>query len=83
MTPNPVSISAEKGLHELTSPMHAHHVRRVPIVDKEHRVIGIVTRDGLVALLGDEMSDMGKTVSQAFFRKPAQAPEPYWWESLF
>ena len=61
MTPNPVRISVDRSLHELTALMHAHHVRRVPIVDKSDKVIGIVTLDDLMALLGDEMSDMGKT----------------------
>jgi len=30
-------------------------------------VIGIVTLDDLIALLGEEMSDIGGTVSEAFF----------------
>jgi len=84
MTANPVSISVDKGLHDLTTLMHTHRVRRVPIVDREYKVIGIVTLDDLLALLGDEMSDMGKTVSEAFFRKPTEAePYEYGWASYF
>jgi hypothetical protein len=32
-------------------------------------------------LLGDEMSELGKTVSEAFFRKPAdvEAEDYHWW----
>jgi len=67
MTADPVCISVDKSLHDLTSLMHSHHVRRVPIVDGFDEVIGIVTLDDLIALIGDEMSDIGGTVSEAFF----------------
>jgi CBS domain-containing protein len=83
MTTNPVRISIDSTLHELTALMHKHHVRRVPIIDETGRAIGIVTLDDLLALLGDEMSDMGKAISEAFFRKPAEqeveAEEFHWW----
>jgi hypothetical protein len=43
----------------------------------------MVTLDDLLALLGDEMSDMGKAISDAFFRKPpaaaVEAEEFHWW----
>ena len=67
MSSDPVCISVDKSLHELTSLMHNHHVRRVPIVDGADEVLGIVTLDDLIALIGDEMSDIGGTVSEAFF----------------
>ncbi len=83
MTTNPVCISIDSTLHELTALMHSRHVRRVPIVDGTGRAIGIVTLDDLLALLGDEMSDMAKAVSEAFFRKPTEegveAEEFHWW----
>ena len=84
MTPNPVRIAVDKSLHELTSMMHAHHIRRVPIVDEEGKAIGIVTFDDLLALLGDELSDMGQTVREAFLAKPVMTgPEGYdWWASF-
>ena len=66
MTPDPVCISVDKDLHELTILMHAHHVRRVPIVNGFDKVLGIVTMDDLIALLSDEMSEIGKTVSDTF-----------------
>jgi CBS domain-containing protein len=81
MTPNPVCISVDSTLHELTMRMHSQHVRRVPIIDATGRALGIVTLDDLLMLLGDEMSDLAKTVSEAFFRKPAEVePEEFhWW----
>ena len=71
MRANPIRISVNKGLHDLTAVMHTHHVRRVPIVDAGHKVVGIVTLDDLLVLLSEEMSDMGKGISGALFRKPS------------
>ena len=45
MHANPIRISVDKSLRDLTSLMHAHHVRRVPIVDGGDKVLGIVTLD--------------------------------------
>jgi CBS domain-containing protein len=81
ITPNPVRIQADHTLHELTMLMHEEHVRRVPILDGSGNVIGIVTLDDLLALLGDEMSDMAKTVAEGLLRQSSTAkPEAYhWW----
>jgi CBS domain-containing protein len=81
MTPNPVRIPVDKSRHELTTLMHSQRVRRIPIIDREGKPIGIATLDDLLVLLGDEMSEIGKTVSEAFFRKPvtAGAWDYHWW----
>lgn len=68
MTPDPIRISVDKHLHHLTAVMHAYHVRRVPIVNGYDNTLGIVTLDDLVAQLGDEMSDIGKAISEEFPR---------------
>lgn len=84
MTPNPARIAVQKSLHDLTSLMHAHHVRRVPIVDGGDKVMGIVTLDDLLILLGQELADIGQGVSGALFRQPEPAggeesPMPLQW----
>lgn len=71
MTPNPARISVDKGLHDLTTLMHALHVRRMPIVDGGGKAVGIVTLDDLLVLFADEMWEMGRTVSETFFHKAA------------
>jgi CBS domain-containing protein len=63
----------DKGLHDLTAVMHTHHVRRVPIVDSSDKVVGLVTLDDLLALLSEEMADMGKGIAGALFRRPSQS----------
>jgi CBS domain-containing protein len=39
-------------------------VRRIPIVDNSEKVVGIVTLDDLIGLLGDEMSEIGKALAE-------------------
>lgn len=71
MTPNPIRISVDKDLHHLTALMRAYHVRRVPIVDGFDTTLGIVTFDDLIALLGDEMAQLGQAISEEFPRGSA------------
>jgi Mg/Co/Ni transporter MgtE len=71
MTPDPIRISLDKDLPQLAALMHAYHVRRVPIVNGFDTTLGIVTLDEVVAQLGDQMSDIGKTISEEFPRGSA------------
>jgi CBS domain-containing protein len=64
MTPDPIRISVDKNLHQLTALMHAYHVRRVPIVNGFDTTLGIVTLDDLIAQLGEEMSEIGKAIAE-------------------
>ncbi len=66
MSRDPIRISVDKDLRQLTALMHAFHVRRVPIVNGYDKTLGIVTLDDLIALLGDEMSELGKAISEEF-----------------
>jgi CBS domain-containing protein len=66
MTPDPIRISVDKDLRQLTSLMHAFHVRRVPIVNGHDTIVGIITLDDIIALLANEMSEIGKAISEGF-----------------
>jgi CBS domain-containing protein len=66
MTPDPIRISVDKDVHHLTALMHAYHVRRVPIVNGFDTTLGIVTLDDLIAQLGDDLSEIGKAISEEF-----------------
>lgn len=68
MSRDPVRISVNSDVHHLTALMHAYHVRRVPIVDGLDTTLGIVTMDDLIALLSNEMAEIGKTISEEFPR---------------
>ncbi len=69
MTRDPIRISVDADLPSLQSIMLTHHVRRIPIVDCLDTIVGIVTMDDLVALFGDEMSALGKAVSERFHQR--------------
>jgi CBS domain-containing protein len=82
MTSNPTRIAVDKSLHDLTALMHTHHIRRVPIVDGGGKVVGIVTLDDLLVLLGDELADLGKGITGALFRSSKveeERPMPLDW----
>ena len=84
MSANPTTIPVNRTLHDLTTVMHTYHVRRIPIVDNEGKVLGLVTLDDLLILLGQEMSELSQGISGALFRKPApvgydSAPLPMDW----
>ena len=66
MTPDPIRISVDKDLHDVTALMHAYYVRRVPIVNGFDTTLGIVTLDDLIAQLGGHMSEIGKAISEEF-----------------
>src|SRR6516164_11545503 len=66
MTPDPIRISADKDVPQLTALMHAYHVRRVPIVNGLDTALGIVTLDDLIDQLGVQMWQIGKAISEEF-----------------
>jgi CBS domain-containing protein len=64
--------------------MHNRHVRRVPIVDAQEKLVGLVTLDDLLMLLSEEFSDLGEGISVALLAKPQEAEEteftpPFGW----
>jgi CBS domain-containing protein len=71
MTRDPVRISVNRNVRELVSLMHTQHVRRVPILDSLDSPLGMVTTDDLIALFGDEMSELGKMVAEGIHQRTA------------
>ena len=63
MTRDPVCISVD--LPDLISLMQIKQARRIPSMDSLKTVLGIVTMDDLIALLGNEISQIGKLVSKS------------------
>lgn len=61
MTPDPVTADVEEGVFELCELMREEGIRRMPVVDGG-KLVGIVTLDDLIILLGDEMNDLSKVV---------------------
>ncbi len=62
MTPEPLTMPHDAGLLELTERMDVESVRRVPIVDNNGIIVGIVTLDDLVRLLSVELEHLASIV---------------------
>jgi len=46
-----ITVSPSKSLHDAIDLMKKHHVKRLVVVDDEHKVLGIITRSNLVQVL--------------------------------
>ena len=62
MTRDPVTVTEDTGVAELSERMKHGRVRRIPIVDDEGKLTGIVTLDDLVVLLEGEMEDLAAVI---------------------
>ncbi len=49
MTSPPITVRPEATLTEAARLMHRHHVKRLPVVDADERLVGIVSRGDLLA----------------------------------
>jgi CBS domain-containing protein len=56
VTYDPITISESEGIESAVARMRRHGVRRLPIVDENGLVVGIVTADDLFVLLGGELA---------------------------
>jgi CBS domain-containing protein len=52
MDPDAPWVSPEATVEDVATAMVAHNVSRVPVLDEDHRVVGIVSRGDLVAAMG-------------------------------
>jgi len=65
------TVSIDESLGEVTEKMRKHGIRRLPIVDSEGRLIGIVSLDDILTLLGHEMSDVARTIESEIVHEAA------------
>jgi len=56
-------------LSDVTAKMSEHGVRRLPIVDQEDRLIGLVSMDDVLVLLGREMAAVATTITGELARE--------------
>ncbi len=64
MTGNPTTVRETDAVFDAFERMQRTGVRRLPVVDGEDRLVGIVAFDDLVELLAQEMGHLAKTVRQ-------------------
>jgi len=62
MSENPVTMPIDAGLMDVTRAMREHTVRRMPIVNAEGTLIGIITLDDVLVLLTTELPNLGDVV---------------------
>ena len=58
VTYDPITVHERDGVATAVDRMQAHGVRRLPIVDDDGKVVGIVTADDLLAELGGQLGQL-------------------------
>ena len=62
MTEDPVTLRADEEAIEISRVISEHHVRRVPVIDDDGDLTGIVTLDDLVATIGEQLDNVADTI---------------------
>ncbi len=59
----PTVIREDKGVLDATKLLSKHGVRRLPVVSREGKLVGIISLDDLLMLLGSELSHIASTLA--------------------
>jgi CBS domain-containing protein len=70
MHPNPAVIREDKGIFDAVKTLAEHRVRRLPVVDGEGQLTGIIALDDVLMLLGNEMGQVASALSRELGRTP-------------
>lgn len=73
MTRSPRVIREDASIEDALADMSELGVRRMAVVDREHRLAGIVSLDDVLSLLGEEISRIGRLLDR---QSAAGLPEP-------
>lgn len=60
MQSHPIVIKESDGLYETIVKMHKHGVKRLPVINGDGALCGIITADDILALMGEEISQLTK-----------------------
>ena len=74
--PNPVTCSPRDDVHQAMGKMKSHRVRRLPVVDKDGTLVGIVSMNDLVLTISPETSLGGEVVDTLQTISEHQLPVP-------
>lgn len=62
MTEDPATIREDEEAMEISRVIEEHNVRRIPVVDDDGKLTGIVTLDDLVATIGEQLENISDTI---------------------
>jgi CBS domain-containing protein len=75
MTPDPRVVYEDTPLEDALRLMRQRAVRRLPVVDRDARLAGLVSSDDLLEILAGEIADFGRLLATQI-SGPPEAPEP-------
>jgi CBS domain-containing protein len=59
-----VTVREDQGVFETIQHMRMNGIRRMPVVDRDGALVGILSIDDLIQLLAEEMSELAKLISK-------------------
>jgi CBS domain-containing protein len=62
MSGEPVFLAEERGLDQVIAVMRQERIRRVPIVDAEGRLEGVISFDDLLPLLAGQLAELAEVI---------------------
>jgi CBS domain-containing protein len=68
MHENPAVIREDQGIFDAVKMLAERGVRRLPVVDGEGQLTGIIALDDVLMLLGNEMGQLGAALSRELGR---------------
>lgn len=60
MTRNPTTISEDASIESALSLMRSGRFRRLPVVDHEHKAVGLLSLDDVLSLFAEEFTQIGR-----------------------
>jgi CBS domain-containing protein len=64
MTPSPTTISEDDSIETAVGYMRAGRFRRLPVVGRDGRVVGILALDDVLELVSEELADLGQLLKR-------------------
>ena len=64
MTPSPTTISEDESIETAVGYMRAGRFRRLPVVGRDGRLVGILSLDDVLELVAEELADIGQLLKR-------------------
>jgi CBS domain-containing protein len=64
MTVNPKTVSEQTSIESALLIMRSGRFRRIPVVDRDNRLVGLITLDDIIMLLAEEFTQIGRLLTR-------------------